>query len=175
MITKIKPRMYATKIDIPESTRFELIELLNQSLATTLDVWTQVKQAHWNVKGKDFYQLHELFDEIAGDLPEQIDTLAERVTTLGGTALGTARMAAAGSIVPEYPVEAINGEEHLVALSERYAAFCKHLREAGEKAEELGDMDTNDIYIEISRKADMRLWFLEAHLQSSVGNSNHRR
>jgi starvation-inducible DNA-binding protein len=170
--------MYATKIDISENKRDELVELLNQSLATTLDLWTQVKQAHWNVKGKDFYQLHLLFDEIAGDLPEQIDTLAERATTLGGVAHGTARMAADNSTLPEYPLEAVDGEDHLHALIQHYAAFCKHLREAQKQTEELGDMDSNDIYIEISRKADMRLWFLEAHLQghgNSSRNSNHRK
>src|ERR1700688_4459610 len=139
MITKTKTHLYATKIDIPENERAEVIELLNKSLATTMDIWTQVKQAHWNVKGKDFYQLHLLFDEIAGDLPEQIDTLAERVTTLGGVAMGTARMAASGSVLPEYPIEAINGEDHLKALTDRYAKFCKHLREGINKTDELGD------------------------------------
>jgi starvation-inducible DNA-binding protein len=173
MTTMTRSRMYTTKIDIPESTRTELIDVLNKSLAITLDMWTQVKQAHWNVKGKDFYQLHLLFDEIAGDLPEPIDTLAERITTLGGVAHGTTRMAASTTTLPEYPLDAVGGDDHLSALIERYSVFCKHLRQAQDKTAELGDMDSNDIYIEISRKADMRLWFLEAHLQGG-SNSNHR-
>jgi starvation-inducible DNA-binding protein len=79
-------------------------------------------------------------------------------------------MAASSSALTEYPIDAVGGDDHLTALIERYAVFCKHLRQGQEKTEELGDMDSNDIYIEISRKADMRLWFLEAHLQGSSGN-----
>jgi len=86
--------LYSTRIDIPEMLRTQVIELLNQTLASTLDLKTQVKQAHWNVKGKDFYQLHELFDEIAAEVEEFIDLVAERITALGGYALGTARIAA---------------------------------------------------------------------------------
>lgn len=88
---KIASRLYPTRIDIPAEAREKIVVLLNQTLAASLDLKTQTKQAHWNVKGTDFYQLHELFDEIAGELEEYIDMFAERVTALGGYALGTAR------------------------------------------------------------------------------------
>jgi starvation-inducible DNA-binding protein len=147
------------------------VELLNQTLAATTDLKTQTKQAHWNVKGMDFYQLHEMFDEMATELEEYIDTVAERVTALGGTAMGTVRIAAAASILPEYDLEALTGEEHVRALAERYAAYAKHVREAIGQTDDLGDADTADLYTEISRTADMRLWFLEAHLvkKSDIG------
>lgn len=157
-------RFYPTRIDLSTEVRSQVAEILNQSLAATLDLKTQTKQAHWNVKGMDFYQLHELFDEMAGELEEYVDMVAERVTALGGTAMGTARVAASESILPEYPFDAITGEEHVTALAERFSAYAKHVREAIDTTDDLGDADTADLYTEISRTIDKRLWFLEAHL-----------
>jgi starvation-inducible DNA-binding protein len=162
--TKSTTRFYPTRLDLGASVREPVVALLNQTLAASLDLKTQTKQAHWNVKGKDFYQLHELFDEMAGELEEYVDTVAERVTALGGTALGTARVAADQSILPEYPLDAIDGSEHVEALADRYAAYAKHVREAIDTTDKLGDADTADLYTEISRTIDKRLWFLEAHL-----------
>jgi starvation-inducible DNA-binding protein len=162
--TPTKQKMYATRIDMAQEIREKINSLLNQTLAATLDLKTQTKQAHWNVKGTDFYQLHELFDEMASELEEYVDMVAERVTALGGTALGTARMAAAASILPEYPVDAVLGLDHITALADRYAAYGKHVREAIDTTAEWGDADTADMYTEISRTIDKRLWFLEAHL-----------
>ncbi len=174
--TSLKTRLYSTRIDLPEETRTQVVEILNHSLAATLDLKTQVKQAHWNVKGMNFYQLHELFDEIAGELEEYVDMVAERVTALGGVALGTARIAAAESILPEYPLDIIDGTDHVIALAERFAPYAKMVREAIDKTDELGDADTADLYTEVSRTVDMRLWFLEAHLQgndTTNGNGKH--
>lgn len=162
--TVSKQKLYATRIDLAEDIRVKAIEILNQTLAATLDLKTQTKQAHWNVKGMDFYQLHELFDEMATELEEYVDMVAERVTALGGTALGTARIAAELSILPEYDLDAVTGAEHVTALADRYGAYAKHVRAAIDRTDELGDADTADLYTEISRTVDKRLWFLEAHL-----------
>lgn len=161
-----KGALHPTHIDITEPTRIKIVEMLNRSLAATLDLNTQVKQAHWNVKGKDFYQMHKLFDEIAEEIEEFVDLVAERATTLGGTAMGTVRMAAQNSFLPEYPSDIFNGLDHIRALVERFAAYGKHVREAIETCAELGDADTSDLYTQISRGIDMRLWFLEAHIQA---------
>ncbi|MEN9567193.1 MAG: hypothetical protein RLZZ69_2389 [Cyanobacteriota bacterium] len=162
--TVSKQKLYATRIDLAEDLRSKVIEILNQTLAATLDLKTQTKQAHWNVKGTDFYQLHLLFDEMAGELEEYTDLVAERVTALAGTAMGTTRIAAAESILPEYALDAVSGTEHITALADRYSLYAKHLREAIDTTDGLGDADTADLYTEISRAIDKRLWFLEAHL-----------
>lgn len=161
---KTSGRFYPTRIDLPLDVRSQVVALLNKTLAATLDLKTQAKQAHWNVKGTDFLQLHELFDELSTELEDYIDLVAERVTTLGSTALGTARIAAADSILPEYPLDAVDGPEHVAALADRYALYAKHLRSAIEQTADLGDADTSDLYTEVSRTIDKRLWFLEAHL-----------
>jgi starvation-inducible DNA-binding protein len=156
---------FRTHIEIPAEKRAALIDHLNQSLATSFDLLSQTKQAHWNVKGKNFYQLHLLFDQIAGELSEFVDKLAERVTTLGGYALGTARMAAEHSELPEYPTDAVEGMAHVAALVERFGRYAVHARASIAECDDLGDPTSADLYTEISRAVDMRLWFLEAHLQ----------
>lgn len=162
-----KINLHSSRIDLPEETRKQIIEILNTTLAATSDLRSQVKQAHWNVKGMNFYQLHEMFDEMATQLTEYIDMVAERATALGGVARGTVRMAADDSILPEYPIDIINGVDHVTALAERFASYAKHLRENIDRADELKDQDTNDLYVEVSRTVDKYLWFLEAHLQGS--------
>ena len=87
---------------------------------------------------------------------------------MGGLAVGTARAAAADSILPEFPFDILDGKEYVTALADRYAPYAQHLRVAIDKAAELGDADTADLYTEISRAIDKRLWFLEAHLQGSA-------
>ncbi len=158
---------FHTRNDIPASARNECCKLLNTTLAATLDLWTQLKQAHWNVKGPNFYQLHLLFDELATTVYEYIDMVAERITALSGVANGTARQSASNSFLPEYPAIPITEKDHLKALADRLAAYGKHIRTSIEKTDELGDQATNDLYVEIARTIDAKLWFIEAHLQEN--------
>lgn len=159
-------RMHETRNDLPRELREQVIGVLNRQLADTLDLYTQTKYAHWNVKGSDFIQLHELFDELATHLVGDVDLIAERVTTLGGTALGTARMAVASSTLTDYPSDAIEGMASVAALADRFAAYAASTKTAIDESEKLGDADTNDLFIEVSRQIDKDLWFLEAHLQT---------
>jgi starvation-inducible DNA-binding protein len=162
-------RTFRTHIDLPAKTRSQVVAQLNQTLADTFDLFSQTKQAHWNVKGPEFYHLHLLFDEIAGELSDFVDEVAERLTALGGYALGTARMAASASTLPEYPTDAVDSLDHVRALVERFGLYAAHVREGIDSTDELGDKDTADLYTGISRVIDKRLWFLEAHLQGRCG------
>jgi len=161
------PKLYATKNDLSEQTRTQIITLCNARLADSVDLQTQVKQAHWNVKGPDFIALHKLFDEINEDVEEYVDLTAERVVQLGGVAEGTARLAVKASKLPEYPATIAEGHQHVDALSTVLAAYSKLARAAIDEADKLGDADTADIFTEISRGVDKWLWFVEAHLQSN--------
>jgi len=163
----VDTKMFETRIDIPQENRTKLVDLLNARLADISDLYTQAKQAHWNVKGSDFFQLHELYDELAAALLPFIDMIAERATALGGEALGTVRMAASASTLKEFPRDAYASMDSVDALADRYAMMALNLRESADQAEQLEDMDTNDLLIEVSREVDKQLWFLEAHLQKS--------
>lgn len=158
--------MYPTKNDIPESNRTKLVELLNARLADAIDLQTQCKQAHWNVKGPDFIALHELFDKVNESVEEYVDDLAERAVQLGGTAEGTARSVAKRSTLAEYSAKSGAGRDHVEALSAALAAFGKSARQAIETSNGLSDADTTDLFTEVSRGVDKWLWFVEAHLQA---------
>jgi starvation-inducible DNA-binding protein len=160
-----KPRMFKTRNDLPPEVRERVVTLLNQQLADTFDLQSQTKQAHWNVKGMQFFQLHELFDKLAEEIEEYVDLIAERATTLGGTALGTARMSASATRLPEFPLDLNDSRQFVEALAERFAALAKSSRAAIDAANEFKDADTADLFTEVSRGLDMNLWFLEAHLQ----------
>src|SRR5215203_1515270 len=158
-------RTFETAVDLPAATRVAMIQLLNQELADTADLYSQTKQAHWNVKGIHFYQLHLLFDQLAEKRQGEADELAERATELGGYALGTVRMAAANSRLPEIPTGVNAGIDYVQALVECYGIHANAMRSAIDDADEAGDKDTADLFTEISRELDKDLWFLQAHLQ----------
>jgi starvation-inducible DNA-binding protein len=164
MTTRVD-RQFETRIDIPEPQRAESIALLNARLADCFDLYSQVKQAHWNVKGRDFIQLHLLYDQVAETVLEFVDLIAERATALGGLALGTARMAASSSTLEEYPVDAVDGLDTVAAVADRLAAFGSVSRDAIDTAASLEDQATADLFTEVCRAIDKHLWFVEAHLQ----------
>ena len=140
--------MYKTKNDLPEERRKQVIEILN-------------------VKGPSFIALHELFDKVADTAEESVDLIAERIVQLGGIAEGTVRVAAQRSALPEYPLKISAGKDHVDALSSALAAFGKLVRSAIDQSAELGDVDTSDLFTEVSRGIDKYLWFVEAHLQGN--------
>ena len=158
--------MFATKNDLPENVRTRAIELLNARLADAIDLQTQTKQAHWNVKGPNFIALHELFDKVNEDVENYVDEIAERAVQLGGVAQGTARTVAKRSSLAEYPASAVEGASHVDALSSALAAFGKASRKGINEANEIGDLDTADLFTEVSRGVDKWLWFVEAHQQA---------
>jgi starvation-inducible DNA-binding protein len=158
--------MFKTKNDLSEGTRVKAIQLLNARLADCKDLQTQVKQAHWNIKGPNFISLHLLFDKINDDVEEYVDEIAERAVQLGGVAEGTARMVAKRSSLVEYPAGAVDGRGHVEALSSALAVFGKAARKAIDEANDLGDLDTADLFTEVSRGIDKWLWFVESHMQA---------
>lgn len=154
-----------TSIGLKPEIRQKMIPMLNQHLADLFDLMSQTKQAHWNVKGPHFHALHLLFDTFAEGLESYVDTVAERITAMGGYANGTARMAAGHSRIKEFPTDILAGKDMLKALVERYAAVGNGVREGIDTSDKAGDAATSDMLIDIQRDLDQWLWFLEAHLQ----------
>jgi starvation-inducible DNA-binding protein len=158
--------MFDTRNDLPANARVEVTELLNARLADAIDLGAQSKHAHWNVKGPNFIALHELFDKVAESVEDQIDTLAERITALGGRAHGTIATVARNSTLKPYPEDIAEGLAHVDALSAALADYGAKVRAAIGTADRLGDADTADLFTGISRETDKYLWFLEAHLHA---------
>lgn len=166
--------MHPTKNDIPQARRKQIGDALNQLLADAIDLNTQVKQAHWNVKGANFIALHELFDTISTEVVGAYDMIAERIVQLGGQAIGTARAIAKKSRLKEYPLMASDEEVHAEAVAAAIAEFNKHARKAIDQTDNLGDAVTADMLTGIVRGLDKQLWFVEAHLERFAAEAARR-
>ncbi len=164
--TTMVRRMYANRVALSPEVKEQVVEVMQERLAEALDMYSQAKFAHWNVKGDNFYQLHLVFDSVAETIFPQIDQIAERLTQLGGVANGTVRQAAAGSKIPEYNVELINGMHHVSALADALGHYCASLREASDKIDEIGDEPTSDFFKQLVVEAEEQLYFLESHLEA---------
>ena len=161
------PKMYETENDISKDRRSQLNALMNQRLASAVDLQMQMKQAHWNVKGPSFIGLHELFDKVAEAVEDYVDLIAERIVQLGGVAEGTVRMAASRTRLPEYSNEIAEGLAHVEAVARALSTFGQAARSTIDEANALDDADTADLFTEVSRGIDKWLWFVESHSQAT--------
>jgi starvation-inducible DNA-binding protein len=157
--------MFPTGSALPERDRGRICEALNAVLADNIDLYTQIKVAHWNVKGANFAPIHALFDTIAEEVEGQIDIIAERAVALGARALGTARHVAKASRVTEYPQDTSRDLDHVRLVAERFETVLAGVRKARDTAEELGDPDTVDLLTETATGYEKQVWFLRATLE----------
>ncbi len=150
---------------LSDNARKTAIAELNARLADALALSAAIKQAHWNVKGRNFIAVHELFDTVKARLDEHVDMMAERVQVLDGVAVGTVEKVAKTSTLQEYPTDLTKAEDHIKAVCERMRDYGEKVRAAIDAADEAGDADTADLFTGASRTADKDLWFLESHLE----------
>ncbi|MDR3440542.1 DNA starvation/stationary phase protection protein Dps [Telmatospirillum sp.] len=155
--------MQPTHNTLSENIRAQSVELLNKHLAAAIDLHSQVKQAHWNVRGPGFIAIHELFDKVAGEVEGYSDLIAERARGLGGAAHGTVQVAAENSFLVPYPLTVADEQEHVFAVSASLAAFGQSIRDAIGQTATLGDPTTSDLFTEVSRGVDQQIWLVESH------------
>ena len=164
--THTNKKMYKNRVALPDEVKAQVVEKMQVTLASASDMYSQSKFAHWNVKGDNFYQLHLVFDHVAKVIGKQADPIAERITQLGGIANGTARQAAANSILPEYKVDTVAGMDHVAVLADSLGVYTACLRNASNEIDELGDGPTSDFYNQLIVDAEEQLYFLESHLEA---------
>jgi starvation-inducible DNA-binding protein len=164
--TKMNDKMYHNRVALTDEQKKKTVAVMQERLAESLDMYSQAKFAHWNVKGYNFYQLHLVFDSVADHIFPQIDAIAERITQLGGVANGTVRQAANGSLIPEYNITLIAGMDHVNALADALGCYCQALREASDKIDEIGDEPSSDFFKQLVVEAEEQLYFLESHLEA---------
>ncbi len=150
-----------------QDTRAQVVDLLNANLVNTINLTLAVKQAHWNIKGKGFIGVHEMLDDVADRLRGSADTMAERAVILGGHATGTVEIVAEKSTLDAYPADLSSLEEHILHLKERFMELGSAVREAADVAEEAGDVDTADLFTEVSRAVDKDAWFIGANAEAA--------
>src|SRR3954467_5980533 len=121
-------KLYKSPSNLPETARAALVDTLNARLADGLDLHSQIKVAHWNIKGPQFASLHPLFETFAVSLSNHNDSVAERAVTLGGKAYGTTRHVAKSSRLPDYPQETTRDLQHVKLLAERIETYLEGAR-----------------------------------------------
>jgi starvation-inducible DNA-binding protein len=159
--------MFTSPSTLPETARKALIESLNARLADGLDLHSQIKVAHWNIKGPQFSSLHPLFESFALSLANYNDGFAERAVTLGGKAYGTVRHVAKASHLAEYPQETTRDLDHVKLLAERIEAYLVKARETRTLADTHKDIDTVDMFTNLITEFEKNAWFLRATLDTT--------
>lgn len=160
-------QQYPTRSYLPENVRATSVGLLNQALADLSAVTMQLKHAHWNVKGIEFYQLHELFEDLYESFEPHIDTVAERASALGGRPMGTPAAVAQQTTIPQLSHADVDGQSVLRELADRLSVLDATLYQQIETANQQGDLDTADLLNEVSRDVTRAQWSIESHLQVS--------
>jgi starvation-inducible DNA-binding protein len=161
----LSKKLHNTHNDLKSNAKSASIDLLNARVADAIDLALLTKQAHWNLKGPQFIAVHEMLDGFRTEIDAHVDTMAERVVQLGGTALGTTQTVAGKTSLDPYPTDIYKISDHLAALIGRYGKVANAVRAGIDSSSETGDADTADILTAFSRALDKSLWFLEAHVQ----------
>jgi starvation-inducible DNA-binding protein len=152
-------------VGLSYNTRMYSCQRLNQVLADTQILHSLYKKHHWLMRGQTFYQLHLLMDKHAGEQTALIDSIAERVQTLGGVAVGDPRHVAEITNIPRPP----NGVEEVPAmlsrLLEAHETILEYAHDAANRTQEQGDDGTNDLLVsDVIRTGELQAWFLAEHL-----------
>lgn len=164
--SKTRTRTLNTYNPTDDKLRDRIAGMLNEVLANSISLRMQAKTAHWNVRGPQFIALHELFDKVASETSEYSDTIAERIGQMGHLAEGTPDQVSKANTLPAFPGEEIDGNKIVKALSESLGKFIQSCRDGIERADQMDDPVTADILTEVSRGAELNLWFVESHIQS---------
>jgi starvation-inducible DNA-binding protein len=158
--------LFKSSSKLSVDARAKVSAALNASLADGLDLYSQIKVAHWNLKGACFASLHPLFDSIASSALGFNDEIAERAVALGALAAGTVRTSAAHSRLTQYPEDLTRDLEHVEQVVERIDGYLEGLRSARSVGEGVGDTDTVDLLTGMITEFEKHGWFLRATLES---------
>lgn len=145
--------------------REESCQLLNQILADTMVLYGLYKKHHWAMHGPTFYQLHLLLDKHASEQLTLIDTLAERVHTLGGVAIADPRHVAGATTLDTPPKGTEPVEAMLRRLLAAHELILEETRAAIEKTARTQDAGSNDLLVgDVLRTHELQVWFIGEHL-----------
>jgi starvation-inducible DNA-binding protein len=153
----------ATRNDLPEPGRFASIEALNRLMVESIDVAMCARHAHWNVRGPHFMARHQLFKSVAEGLEPQIDTIAKRISALGGFARGTPHIVASDSTLKPYPLHSVSDHDHLDAVACRLGLLAGEARISINECQKHGDPVTVHILVEANTAIEKLLWLVESH------------
>jgi starvation-inducible DNA-binding protein len=152
------PREVRAGYALSGNIRAQSLDLLNRHLAAAIDLYAQVKQAHWNVRGRGFIVVHQLFDKIAVEIMDYCDLLALRAEELGGTI----QVAATPSFLLPYTLGIAHERAHALAIAGALAMFGKSVFAASVQGVNSGDADTAELFAEILWSVEQQLWRVQS-------------
>lgn len=166
--------LHPVRIGLDAQTRSQSVRALNRLLAHTMALRDAYKKAHWQTSGATFYELHLLFDKHYGEQADVMDTLAERIQTLGGVTFALAADIAGESMITRAPRGRESARAQLERLAAAHETILLDARPLAREADDAGDDGTNDLIVsEIVRTNELQSWFIVQHLQrhSELGDN----
>lgn len=152
-------------VGLEPQVRKQMVDGLNQVLADTITLASLYKKHHWQVSGHTFYQLHLLFDKHYEEQDALVDSIAERISLLGGVATGMPSAVARISKIENPPDGVEEVPTQISRLLEAHELIINEARELANKASDLGDDGTNDLLIsDVVRTNELQVWFVASHL-----------
>jgi starvation-inducible DNA-binding protein len=152
-------------IGLPRENLQRVNAILSRILADQHVLYQKTRNYHWNLTGRRFHTLHELFEKQYRALVEAIDETAERIRMLGGVAPGSMSEFLTLASLKEDSGRLISGEDAVEALAADHAACVRSLRKAiDETADANDDAGTADFLTDLIRAHEKTAWMLRSHL-----------
>ncbi|MBM3382784.1 MAG: DNA starvation/stationary phase protection protein [Betaproteobacteria bacterium] len=169
-IAKKKPTivLQRTRHPLTETNRVEIVRILQPMQSGSIELYLQLKNAHWNVKGSGFSALHSLFDDASSNVLQFADELAEHTAILGGEPVATVQKLAAVPQLADAPLGMRNQDEFIKVMTDRVSYFCGLVRDCLVSLERNNDPVTYDVCLRGLASLEKRLWMIESHIQSKL-------
>jgi len=152
-----------TPIGLDAQAAGQLAAGLNDLLADLTVFYMNARGFHWNIRGKEFFELHAKFEELYNDLQLKIDEVAERVLTLGATPKHTHEEYLATSKVPVVR-DVTDGAEALTHCVAAFSVILLRERALLHLSGEAGDEGTNALMSDYIREQEKLVWMYRAYL-----------
>ena len=150
-------------IGIDKNKAKKLTEILNKLLADYEIFYQNLRGFHWNIKGREFFELHVKFEELYNDLLLKIDEIAERILTLGRIPMHTyTDYLKTSSIKEENNIT--NGVDGVKIIVKNFASIITTEREILELASEANDEGTVSLMSDYITQTEKTLWMLNSYL-----------
>ncbi|MBD1380235.1 Dps family protein [Metabacillus arenae] len=141
----------------------QLITTVNKQVANWSVLYVKLHNYHWYVTGKDFFTLHEKFEEFYTEAATYIDDLAERMLALGGNPVGTMKEILDLSSVKEAAGNE-TAEQMVQNIYDDFSMVADELKEGMDVADKVGDETTGDMLLAIHQTIEKHNWMLKAYL-----------
>ncbi|MET3026134.1 DNA starvation/stationary phase protection protein [Flavobacterium sp. UW10123] len=154
-----------TNIGIKQENISKIVEILTKVLADEFILYTKTKRAHWNVEGPDFYNKHIFFEQQYDAIDEIVDTVAERIRSLGHYTPATLKDFLALTHLTEELQEKNDSNGFIKELLLDHESIIIYLREnINPIANEWQDAGTSDFITGLVENHEKMAWMLRAHL-----------